>query len=216
MKVIYKITNLINSKVYIGQTLDFSQRKSQHLFEGREKSLTDRPLYRSMRKHGIDNFEFEIIEECLTDQIADEREIYWIDYFDSTNPVKGYNLSKGGQGHSDESRRKLSAALKDNKHCIGRVLLEETKKKLSEATSKQKCSIGTRSKLRAAHRDGKIPSLRGSSPGESHPSAKLDWEKVRLVRKKFAEGETIQQLVETFGVSRPTISRVVRNVVWQE
>lgn len=216
MKVIYKITNQINGNVYIGQTLDLSQRKSQHLFEGRKESLTDRPLYRSMRKHGIDNFAFEIIEECLTDQIADEREIHWITHFDSTNPEKGYNLSKGGQGHSDESRRKLSEALKGNKHCVGRILSEETKKKLSVASSKQKSSIGTRSKLRAAHRSGRIPSLKGSFPGELHPCAKLDWEKVRLMRKKFAEGETIQQLVEAFGVSRPTISRVVRNVVWQE
>jgi hypothetical protein len=45
----------------------------------------------------------EVIEEC-EDSLINEREIYWISHFDSTNHEKGYNLSKGGQGHSDETR----------------------------------------------------------------------------------------------------------------
>jgi group I intron endonuclease len=117
--------------VYIGQTFDFSQRRNQHLLEGRKKS-PERPLYRSMQKHGVDNFIFDIIEEC-NDKVANEREIHWIAYYDSTNIEKGYNLAKGGQGHSDESRRKLSEALKGNKHCAGRTLSSESIEKLRQS-----------------------------------------------------------------------------------
>jgi group I intron endonuclease len=219
MKFIYKITNQINNKVYIGQTFDLAQRKAQHLFEGRPEGTADRPIYRSMRKHGLENFIFEVIEECA-DEAINEREIFWISHFGSTSPERGYNLSKGGQGHTDESRQKLSEALKGNKHCVGRVLSEKTKQKLSEASSKQKCSIGTRSKLRAAARfrkkNGDPTLLNGSLPGESHPCAKLNWELVREMRKQFAEGKQIIELVTAFGLSRPTISRVVRNISWIE
>jgi group I intron endonuclease len=82
-----------------------------------------------MQKHGIENFVFEVIEECIDDSI-NEREIYWIAYFDSTNRNNGYNLSRGGEEIKEETRRKLSEALKGNKHCVGRVVSEETRKKL--------------------------------------------------------------------------------------
>lgn len=86
-----------------------------------------------MRKHGIENFEFEVIEECDDFQV-DEREKFWIAHYDSTNRDKGYNLSKGGQGHTKESRRKLSEALKGNTHCVGRKASLETRKKLKIET----------------------------------------------------------------------------------
>lgn len=83
---------MANGKVYVGQTFDFAQRKSQHIYEShREKA--NRPLYRSMRKNGIENFVFDILEEC-EDSLSDERERYWISYYDSHNPEKGYNLDR--------------------------------------------------------------------------------------------------------------------------
>lgn len=99
MKFIYKITNQINGKVYVGQTYDLAQRRSQHLREGKLEGKLKRPLYCAMRKHDIENFIFEVIEECL-ENIVDEREIYWISTLDSMNPEKGYNLTPGGDGWS--------------------------------------------------------------------------------------------------------------------
>ena len=52
-------------------------------------------LYQAMRKYGIENFSFEVIEECLPEEL-NEREIYWIDYYDSFNKEKGYNMTPGG------------------------------------------------------------------------------------------------------------------------
>jgi len=103
MRCVYLIRNLINGKVYVGQTKNFAQRKAGHLRLARHPRAVggERPLYRSMRKHGIGNFTFELLEEC-EDQFVDEREQYWVVHFDSFNPKKGYNLTNGGQEFSEE------------------------------------------------------------------------------------------------------------------
>lgn len=89
---IYKITNQINGKVYIGQSVRIKQRWSQHCAESTKGTTL---LYQAMRKYGIKNFSFEVIEECLPEQL-NEREIYWIAYYDSFNKEKGYNMTPGG------------------------------------------------------------------------------------------------------------------------
>jgi hypothetical protein len=85
-----------------------------------------------MRKHGIENFTFEVIEECSTKELTDEREKFWIAHFDSRNREKGYNLHVGGRSGNDESFRKLSEALKGNTHCVGRIASPETCEKLKK------------------------------------------------------------------------------------
>lgn len=82
---IYKIQNLINNKVYIGQSKNISVRWRQHRYLSR---IEDTYLYRSIRKYGIANFSFEVIEECSV-SFLNEREEFWISYYDSTNPKKG-------------------------------------------------------------------------------------------------------------------------------
>lgn len=92
MTGIYKIVNLINNKVYIGQSKNISRRWGDHR---RRYKTEDCSIYRAIRKYGIENFSFEVIEECDIEQL-NEREIYWIQYYDSHNPLKGYNLTDGG------------------------------------------------------------------------------------------------------------------------
>ena len=72
---IYKIQNLINGKIYIGQSVHIQARFNQHKNEA--KNGNTRPLYNAIRKYGIENFSFEIIEEC-SKEMLNEREIYWI------------------------------------------------------------------------------------------------------------------------------------------
>lgn len=94
MGYIYKITNNINGKCYVGKTERTIQiRWSEHTRPSRWK--LDLPLYRAFLKCGIDNFSIEELEEC-DDAILDDREIYWIDYFDTYR--KGYNCTAGGEG----------------------------------------------------------------------------------------------------------------------
>ena len=93
---IYKITNLINKLVYIGQAQDIKTRWRNHRTDylGNNVVNYNNPLYKDMRLYGLNNFSFEIIEECLVSEL-DEKEKYWISYYDSFN--NGYNRTEGGQ-----------------------------------------------------------------------------------------------------------------------
>ncbi len=87
---IYKIENLINGKCYIGQSIDITRRWRQHRSDYKDGTVS---LYQAIKKYGLNNFSFEIIEECSVDEL-DNREIYWIEYYNSYN--NGYNETLGG------------------------------------------------------------------------------------------------------------------------
>ncbi len=94
---IYKITNKINNKVYIGKSIYIERRWYEHKTDMNDINKQNH-LYNAMRKYGKDNFLFEIIELCPKDNnILTEREIYWINYYNSYE--EGYNETRGGEGH---------------------------------------------------------------------------------------------------------------------
>lgn len=96
---IYKITNTITNLCYIGQSIDIKDRWLQHSYNATHKVEREknRKLYIAFHQFGLTNFTFEVLEECeLTQSVLNERERYWIEYYDSYN--NGYNMTKGGQG----------------------------------------------------------------------------------------------------------------------
>ena len=96
MGFIYIIKNTINEKVYIGQTTNtIEYRFSQHL-DCAKRDYKNSALYSAMRKYGKEYFYIEPIEEVPFEKL-DEREIYWISYYDSYN--NGYNSTIGGSGN---------------------------------------------------------------------------------------------------------------------
>lgn len=92
-KYIYKITNKINGKSYIGQTTNYQRRFREHRNKGYGEE-PNKPLYNAFDKYGIDNFDFEVIED-LTENY-NEREKYWIQYYNTLLP-NGYNIEPGGE-----------------------------------------------------------------------------------------------------------------------
>ena len=116
MGFIYKITNLINQKIYIGLTTKVrpTDRYSQHRYCAAHLSPNDNSyLHKAMSKEGLENFSFEIIEE-IDNHLLSEREKYWIQKYNSYVP-NGYNLTLGGEGtfgysraQSEEERQKRS------------------------------------------------------------------------------------------------------------
>ena len=94
MAYIYKITNDINQKIYVGKTeRTVEERFLEHYRAFKRESCEKRPLYSAMRKYGIEHFHIELIEE--TDN-PEEREIYWIEKLGSFK--NGYNATLGGDG----------------------------------------------------------------------------------------------------------------------
>ena len=91
---IYIIRNTRNSKVYIGQTkVSIKLRFQNHLSAARNGK--DYVIGKAIRKYGEENFYIELLEECTIEEL-NERERYWISYFNSTNNKFGYNISIGG------------------------------------------------------------------------------------------------------------------------
>jgi group I intron endonuclease len=143
--LIYKVTNKINGKAYIGQTIkSLKKRKSQHISKALNKEKTFY-FHNTIRKHGPKNFSWEIIHDDI-DTIEDlnKLEIYYIGYYDTYN--NGYNLTLGGGGQvgfvlSEETKRKIR---KGNK---GKIVSEETKRKMSEAHKGRKPSEETKRKI---------------------------------------------------------------------
>lgn len=86
---IYLIENLANNKKYVGQSKNILARWSGHKCDSKTRDL---PLYRAMRKYGLENFKFSILEECPISELA-KREDYWINYYNCFLP-NGYNYNK--------------------------------------------------------------------------------------------------------------------------
>lgn len=137
---IYKITNLITGMSYIGQSRHLNSRLTTHK-NGRGEQL----ISKSIRKHGSDNFIFEILEECDIESL-NEKEQKWVAEFNCMAP-NGYNLTSGGGQLtivSEETKRKMSVAQ------TGRIIPDSAREKLSlintgkthTEETKQKISVG--------------------------------------------------------------------------
>lgn len=124
---IYKIENMINGKVYIGQSWDIERRFLQH-----KKSCENDHLNNSFNKYGIENFSFstvQILHGNISQSCLDSLECFWISVFDSTNRIKGYNKRNGGSKgkHSALSIKKMSEIHK------GKIITDQAKIKMSQA-----------------------------------------------------------------------------------
>ncbi len=94
MPYVYKITNDVNGKMYIGQTSrTLEERFDEHLNELNKKRSIGRPLYDAMRKYGVSHFHVDLIEETDSPK---EREVYWVEYYGTFK--NGYNATLGGDG----------------------------------------------------------------------------------------------------------------------
>lgn len=89
--IIYKISNNVNDKVYIGQTIDLKKRWQNHKHDSKRLNQT---IYYAMRKYGVENFKIEIIHECNNEDELDEMEVKFIAEHNSYK--NGYNMNIGG------------------------------------------------------------------------------------------------------------------------
>lgn len=102
MPYIYKITNDINKKIYIGKTSEGIEQRFQRHYQDSKKSRNEkRPLYDAINKYGIEHFHIEELEQVKNDEEACERERFWIEKLRTYIGFKdcnGYNATLGGDG----------------------------------------------------------------------------------------------------------------------
>lgn len=92
---IYKITCRVTGKIYIGQSQSLGARKRQHWDKLRLGKHKNKKMQADWNEYGAANFSFDILEKCAVSDL-NEREIYWINKYDATNPSVGYNKQVGG------------------------------------------------------------------------------------------------------------------------
>ena len=125
---VYKITNKINNKIYIGQTIKPIQtRFREHIAKAKVKNTK---FYRALNKYGEENFEISLIDTANSQEELDEKEFYWMKYYDAVN--KGYNsyLRKGKVGgdtltnHPEREKicKKISEAVMGEKNIRARKI----------------------------------------------------------------------------------------------
>ena len=131
---IYLIKNIINGKVYVGQTKNPHERWKSH--KGLARRGKNHYLYKSIKYYGICNFTFTIIERCSSQEEVDVAEDHWINYYNSRNLNFGYNIRAGGSRgpHSKETNLKISkAAIGRVSHMKGKTFPKWFGQKISKA-----------------------------------------------------------------------------------
>ena len=181
MGSIYKITNTVNGKAYIGQTIHDAE-KTRIRDHFRSKGKGSQLIKDDIEKYGQDAFTYKILHDGIIPEFLDTLEKEVIAKFNTLAP-HGYNLTEGGGGgsRSEETRRKMSEARKgkpspnkgkpfSEEHCRkiseamkGKTLSEETRRKISENNSTKRPEV--RRKISEAHK-GQTPWNKGKTPSE--------------------------------------------------
>ena len=144
---IYRIVNKINGKGYVGSSKDLVDRWRRHKRLLQDNKHHSNHLQYAWNKYGEDKFEFvilEYIDGSKGQKYLREREQYWIDFYNASNPEKGYNISKKSQcidippyERTEEHKEKM------RKRLLGRVLTKEWKKKISDTRKRLKIPSST-------------------------------------------------------------------------
>ncbi len=150
--IIYKAVNIINNKIYIGQTVStLGRRISVHRYQMNQGSKIS--FTKALRKYGIDNFIWKMVDTALTMKELNEKECYWIKFLSSNDPSIGYNINSGGRNGklnkigierirkrkkgskvSEIGRQRMSESAKKRGDCI----TPEGKKRISDANKKNR------------------------------------------------------------------------------
>jgi group I intron endonuclease len=204
--LIYKITNLINKKVYIGQTVQsLKKRKNKHLSELRNKKRPNSHLTLSFHKFGENSFIFETIESCNSLSELSEREKFWIKHYKSNDKNFGYNETEGGTGTAGLNKAILKEmGLKVSKSLKGRKLSKEHSKKIGLAQKGKIISLEQRKKisetLKRKYKSGELISKPSYVRGNKH--GMYGKTHTKEARKKISEARTGKTYEELFGLEK--------------
>jgi len=171
--VIYKIENNINGMVYIGQTINNVEKyiKRVYISRGGEERIK---IKNAIKKYGIENFKFvSIIDQAFSKDELDDKEIFWINYYNSIN--NGYNCKTGGSKglHCDETKKKISNTKKGTKVWNKGIPMDESRKAMLINLSKGRTPWNKGSKMSQDVKEKVSASRKGKTSGINHPAAKI-------------------------------------------
>ena len=222
--IIYKATNLINGKIYIGQTIvSLTERKGDHKrksFKHNSKSS----FHSAIRKYGFDNFKWEIIDTAETRKELNDKEKKWIKHYESTNNKKGYNLTSGGDciEFTEEVKKKISLAQIGKKitedqsrerskrmagkgnHFYGKKHTEESKNKISKSRKGIKGKYTEESKLRTIKK------------GSDNGMAKINELTALNIKIDLKNGLKIKAISIKYNISESIVKSIKYGHTWKQ
>lgn len=231
MPGIYIIRNKINNKVYVGQSVNTKLRITNHKTLLRNNKHENKYLQNSYNKYGYKNFEFKVIENCK-EECLDEKEIYWIQYYDSMNRSKGYNRESGGNKnkHFDDERIKSITGKgnpmygKNHTDEVKEIIRKSNRGRNNKLTEKEVSKIKVR--LHNGEQCKNIAKEYGvkiSTISKIKRCVNWEWVKKELneellknedisykVIKLYKEGNSINRICEITNKSQKTISNIVK------
>jgi group I intron endonuclease len=156
---VYKITNLINNKIYVGSAVNLSNRKSKHFSNLSKNNHHNDHLQNAYNKYGSANFKFSVI--MYVSNIKNsliETEQYWINTLDACNEKKGYNIcptagNSLGRSTSEETKNKLRVKMK------GRVNSKEQREEIKQRMIGNKYGTGGKGKTVSEETKTKISNV---------------------------------------------------------
>lgn len=198
---VYKITNQVNGKIYIGKTNNIRVRWNKHKRTAIVKTQGQFSyLHKAMNKYGAENFSIETLGEYDTEAEALNQESYYINLLHANERTIGYNLTLGGDGslgykHTEETIKLLCEIRKGTQTGVdnnfyGKKHTEETKKKIGKLNAE-------------------------TLKGANNPAAILTEHKVLEIRVKRANGATLTQLAIEYKVGITTIVHIVNRDTWR-
>ena len=219
--LIYKVTNRVNGKIYVGQTVQgLRARQNDH----RRKAFVHGSkghFHAAIRKHGFDSFSWEIIDRAESRDELNQKEKWWIEHLDTMNPSRGYNLKSGGDQprFTEETKRKIGDAgrgirrseeFKANLRRIesgsgnpffGKKHTDEAKKKNREAHIGRK--LTPEHVAKCVHR------------GSDNWRSKITEDQVREVKQMLRDGVRQCEICKRLGFHKNIIGPIARGISWR-
>lgn len=210
---IYLIRNLINNKVYVGQSVDIKRRAQEHLRSAQPekyaiKSLKDSKthIHQAMQKYGIDNFSISIVELIDDRKKLDDLEKKWISLLRSNDPSIGYNETSGGQkSFSPKGEKHSQAKLNQQEVNDIKFLLKNTQMTLGEISqkyhniSKSTLSMINQGKIWVDNSTNyPIRKTDYGNKGDKNPRAKFSNSQVMEIRTKYSKGASLAELQKEY------------------
>lgn len=224
MPIVYKVTNSVNSKVYIGKTIETLEKRKDEHYRNAFNYLLESKFYRAIRKYGFENFVWEIIATYSTNEECLAGEIEFIKTYSSF--TEGYNMTIGGEGSlgrivSDETKEKIRTSLKtyyiDGPRRSGFTHSEETRKLISEKVRSSNRKVRTGPMSDAAKQKMRERKQKVLLAGTYKPAnTKLSRDQVLAIKYLISTGAYSQKCISNaFGISTAALYNIVKGITYK-